>query len=85
MTETPRNRSMRRPGANSALEIAEAAFRSPDKRPEPDPVPQAKTTVPGAKELVSLRIDGDILAHFQADGPGWRERINAALRRGIEK
>lgn len=31
-----------------------------------------------AKELVSLKIDSDILAHFQADGPGWQDRINDA-------
>jgi len=36
--------------------------------------------VPNAKEQVTLRIDRDILEHFQADGPGWQERINAALR-----
>ena len=36
---------------------------------------------PGAKETVSLRIDRDVLDFFQADGPGWQERINAALRK----
>ncbi|WP_368734007.1 BrnA antitoxin family protein [Enterobacter bugandensis] len=29
---------------------------------------------------MTLRIDRDILEHFQADGPGWQDRINAALR-----
>ncbi len=29
---------------------------------------------------MSLRIDQDVLEHFQAEGPGWQERINAALR-----
>jgi uncharacterized protein (DUF4415 family) len=28
--------------------------------------------IPNTKELVSLKIDSDILAHFQADGPGWQ-------------
>ena len=37
-------------------------------------------TIPGARELVSIRIDQDVLAHFQADGPGWQDRLNAALR-----
>ena len=38
-------------------------------------------SVPNAKELVSLRLDRDVLEHFQEDGPGWQERINAALRK----
>ncbi|MBE7203842.1 MAG: BrnA antitoxin family protein, partial [Parafilimonas terrae] len=42
--------------------------------------PAPKPAIPGAKELVSLRIDQDVLEHFQADGPGWQERMNAALR-----
>jgi uncharacterized protein (DUF4415 family) len=41
--------------------------------------------VPGAKEQVSLRIDRDALDFFQADGPGWQERINQALRKATGK
>jgi len=44
--------------------------------------PQA---VPGVKEMVSLRIDRDVLDFFQEDGPGWQERINAALRKAAGK
>lgn len=32
-------------------------------------------------EQVTLRLDRDVLDFFQADGPGWQERINAALRK----
>ncbi len=32
------------------------------------------------KEQVTLRVDGDILEAFRADGPGYQTRINAALR-----
>jgi len=32
------------------------------------------------KKLQSLRIDADVLHHFQAQGPGYQTRINAALR-----
>ncbi len=62
---------------------AEAAFKKPAAKPAPD-VPKPPS-VPGAKELVSLRIDQDVLEHFQADGPGWQERINEALRGSIPK
>lgn len=33
------------------------------------------------KQLVSLRLDRDVLEHFRAGGPGWQTRINAALRK----
>ena len=31
---------------------------------------------------VTLRLDREMLDFFQADGPGWQERINTALRWG---
>jgi uncharacterized protein (DUF4415 family) len=58
---------------------AEAAFNSVTAK-KPDPLPKT-VTLPGVKELVSLRIDQDVLAHFQEDGPGWQDRINTALRK----
>ena len=63
-----------------AMSIAEAAFKSTNTKPVA-PVPVAtRAALPGAKEVVSLRLDSDVLAHFQEDGPGWQDRINAALR-----
>jgi uncharacterized protein (DUF4415 family) len=32
------------------------------------------------KQLVSLRLDRSVVEAFQADGPGWQSRMNAALR-----
>ncbi len=56
--------------------------KSPDgKSPDGKPKPAAKAAVPGVRETVSLRLDRDVLEHFQEDGPGWQERINAALRK----
>src|SRR3954447_12849942 len=34
----------------------------------------------GKKELVTLRIDRDVLDHFRASGPGWQTRMNNTLR-----
>jgi uncharacterized protein (DUF4415 family) len=59
--------------------IAEAAFKAATTKP-PEPI-AAKPSLPGAKEMVSLRLDRDVLDVFQADGPGWQDRINAALRK----
>ena len=78
---------VRRP--TDARSAAEAAFKAvttrPPPGPEPAPAPKAPPALPGTKETVSLRIDRDVLDHFQADGPGWQERINAALRRAAGK
>jgi uncharacterized protein (DUF4415 family) len=60
-------------------EAAEAAFKKATAK-TPDPLPKT-LSLPGVKETVSLRIDRDVLDFFQADGPGWQDRINAALRK----
>lgn len=71
----------RRP--SDARAAAEAAFKAATTRP-PAPIP-GKPGLPGTKEQVSLRIDRDVLDYFQADGPGWQDRINAALRKAAGK
>lgn len=69
----------RRP--TSALDKAEALFRKATTKPtEPARSPPA---IPTGKETVSLRIDRDILAHFQEDGPGWQDRLNDCLRKAV--
>jgi len=35
---------------------------------------------PLAKQPISLRLDGDVLAWFKAQGPRYQSRINAVLR-----
>jgi uncharacterized protein (DUF4415 family) len=39
----------------------------------------------GTKELVTLRLDREILDHFRAGGPGWQTRLNEALVAGIKQ
>ena len=58
---------------------AEKAFKAATTRPVD--LPPKAPSVPGAKEMVSLRIDRDVLDFFQEDGPGWQDRINDALRK----
>jgi uncharacterized protein (DUF4415 family) len=67
----------------SSLEAAEAAFKAATTKPA-EPAPK-RPSLPGAKEQVSLRIDRDVLDHFQELGPGWQDRINDALRRAAGK
>ena len=72
----------RRP--TTSRDAAEAAFRKATA-PKPLDLPPKTPSVPGAREMVSLRIDRDVLDYFQEDGPGWQERINAALRKAAGK
>jgi uncharacterized protein (DUF4415 family) len=37
------------------------------------------------KDLVTLRIDHDVLESFRASGSGWQSRINEALRKHLTK
>ena len=68
---------------NDARSEAEAAFkRATTKVAE---APPKVTTVPGVREQVTLRIDQDVLEYFQSGGPGWQDRINAALRKAAGK
>jgi uncharacterized protein (DUF4415 family) len=78
MSMPPQRRRPRDP-----LKAAEDLFRpTAPKLPDEPPKPVAP---PGAKESVTLRIDRDVLDFFQDDGPGWQDRINAALRKAAGK
>lgn len=77
MTERPRR-------MGDAREAAEAAFKAATTKKPAEPPPQRRA-LPQTKEVVSLRIDRDVLEYFQREGPGWQERINAALRSAAGK
>jgi uncharacterized protein (DUF4415 family) len=62
-----------------ARDMAERAFKAATVKPTEAAI--KAPLVPNAKEQVSIRLDRDVLEHFQGDGPGWQERINAALRK----
>ena len=72
---------------------AEAAFKAATTKPLGDAfkgpsqgtASPKSTSVPAAKEMVSLRLDRDVLDFFQEGGPGWQERINEALRKAAGK
>lgn len=72
----------RRP--SSAKDKAEALFKKATTRPAAEAPMRAP--LPTGREAVTVRIDRDVLAHFQEGGPGWQDRLNAALRKaaGLE-
>jgi uncharacterized protein (DUF4415 family) len=63
---------------------AEQAFKAVTTKPVEGP-PKAPPAVPGVKEQVTLRLDRDVLDFFREGGPGWQDRINAALRKAAGK
>jgi uncharacterized protein (DUF4415 family) len=67
----------------TSRDAAEAAFKKATTKPAD--LPPEKPAIPGVREMVSLRIDREVLDHFQKDGPGWQDRINDALRKLIGK
>jgi uncharacterized protein (DUF4415 family) len=73
-----KSRMARTPFRDSRSE-AEKAFKAATTKPADLPPPAP--SIPDAKEQVTLRIDREVLDFFQADGPGWQDRINAALRK----
>lgn len=73
-------RAPRRP--TNPLDAAEAIFK-PAKKPA-TPVVE-RPAVPNTKELVSLKLDSEVIAYFQGDGPGWQDRINDALRAAMKE
>jgi uncharacterized protein (DUF4415 family) len=77
-----RNERLRRTG--DSRQDAEAMFKKATAKPVEGPA-KAAPSLPGVKEMVSLRIDKDVLEHFQENGPGWQERINEALRKAAGK
>ena len=66
-----------------ARQTAEAAFKSVITKPVVSE--GEKPAIPGARQLVSLRIDSEVLEHFQSGGPGWQNRLNDALRQFISR
>jgi uncharacterized protein (DUF4415 family) len=72
-----------RRGPPDSRQKAEAAFKAATTKPAEAP-PKAQA-IPGVRQQVTLRLDQEVLEHFQADGPGWQDRINDALRKAAGK
>jgi len=70
-----------RVAAKTDAELARDIAGDPDWRDIPEDWHASATLVmPAAKQLLSLRLDADIVAWFRDQGPGYQTRINAVLR-----
>ena len=72
--------------------ITAAALSDPDARPLTDAEwadakPKARAgrpASPARKVSTTIRFDPEVLAYFQAAGPGWQTRMNTALKEWMQ-
>jgi uncharacterized protein (DUF4415 family) len=71
--------------AMTNAQIGQAVAEDPDTFiPDPRWMENARVVLPGVKEVVTLRLDPEVLAWFRRDGRGYQTRINAVLRAFVE-
>jgi len=63
-----------RPASEALPELVQAYRRS-----------RGRPKLAHPKDLVSLRLDVNVIAAFKADGPGWQTRINAVLAKWAKR
>ena len=68
---------------DDAPELTDEYFERADQYVGGKLVRRGRPLDPNRKQSISLRIDGDVLERFKADGPGWQSRMNAALRKAV--
>ena len=81
-----------RPTPEEDAAITAAAMSDPDAIPLTDEEWKAvKPTLrwgaafaPVAQQALTMHYDADVIAAFQAKGPDWQGRMNAALREWLE-
>jgi uncharacterized protein (DUF4415 family) len=62
-------------------EIERAIAEDPDAAPLLDDAwfKDAELVYPD-KQMISIRLDADVLKHFRATGPRWQTRMNSVLK-----
>ncbi len=66
-------------------DIAIAVSGDPDAAPLDLDWSDAEIVIPPAKTAISIRLDADIVDYFKSTGQGYQTRINAVLRRFMER
>ncbi|MBF0434346.1 MAG: BrnA antitoxin family protein [Magnetococcales bacterium] len=69
----------------SDTEIESAVAADPDTFiPDAEWFEKARLVMPQDKEMVTLRLDPEIMAWFRKSGRGYQTRINAVLKAFVE-
>jgi uncharacterized protein (DUF4415 family) len=61
-------------------DIARAVAEDPDAPPLEIDWDKARLVIPPGKEIVTMRVDSDVLEWFRGRGKGYQTRINQVLR-----
>ncbi len=71
----------KRLGTLTDAEIERAVAEDPDAAPLLDAewFKNAELVYPD-KQMISIRLDADVLKHFRGTGPRWQTRINSVLK-----
>jgi uncharacterized protein (DUF4415 family) len=75
-TADPKNARFLRPAPEMKAKVLEIVKRYRGQRG-----PQKAPT----KDLISIRIDPDVLEFFKKSGPGWQSKLNGTLRQQMER
>ena len=70
--------------AMTDADIAQAVAEDPDASPLDLDWTEARLSLPPAKDVVTLRLDSDLLEWFRGQGKGYQTRINQVLRTFFE-
>lgn len=77
---------MARLRTKTASDVEREIAADPDFKDQPaDWHLTAEAIMPTPKKLLSLRLDGEIVAWFKDQGPGYQTRINAVLRAFVQE
>jgi uncharacterized protein (DUF4415 family) len=68
---------------DTAPELTDEFFDKAEIRHGDRLIRPGRPPLDSSKKLVSLHLDQDVIEQFQAGGPGWQSRINAALRKHL--
>jgi uncharacterized protein (DUF4415 family) len=68
---------------DTAPELTDEWFDKAELRVGDKVLRRGRSPLTSPKQLVSLRLDQDVIDRFRADGPGWQSRMNAALRKHL--
>jgi uncharacterized protein (DUF4415 family) len=65
--------------------IHAAALTDPDNLPNRFPQRIGRPPAALTKQVITLRIDREVVAKFRATGEGWQTRMNDALKRAASR
>ncbi|MCW5723392.1 MAG: BrnA antitoxin family protein [Maricaulaceae bacterium] len=68
---------------DAALELTDEWFDEADLYKGEKLIRRGRPKSARPKQLVSIRLDPEVLERLRASGPGWQSRVNEALRKAV--